>query len=122
MVEVICDTNFLIHLANKRIKNFDKISIDFGDLTFLVPNVVHYELIQLKNNPRKTIEIEKTLEYIKKFKSIPINGTYADKAILEYVKLKKSFVGTMDKELKKFTKNFGGTIISFQNDSLVLES
>ena len=28
MVEIICDTNFLIHLATKRIKNIDNIDVE----------------------------------------------------------------------------------------------
>ena len=121
MVEVICDTNFLIHLANRRIQNLDSIETEIGFLTFLVPDVVISELLQLKNNPSKKMEVEQTLKYIKKFKIINIAGTFADKQIIEYVKLKKSFVATMDKELKKNIKKSGSSIISFWNDKLILE-
>ncbi|MEK6817844.1 MAG: twitching motility protein PilT, partial [Thermoproteota archaeon] len=30
MVEVICDTSFLIHLATRRIKNIDNIDVEIG--------------------------------------------------------------------------------------------
>ncbi|MGB1428855.1 MAG: twitching motility protein PilT, partial [Nitrosopumilus sp.] len=30
MVEVICDTNFLIHLATRRIKNIDNLDTEIG--------------------------------------------------------------------------------------------
>jgi rRNA-processing protein FCF1 len=122
LVEVICDTNFLIHLATKRIKNLDSIELDMGSLTFVVPNVVYSELEKLQNSMTKKEDIRKTLDFIKKFKRIPINGTYADKEILDFVKSKKSFVGTMDKNLKKKIKAFGSNIISLHNDNLILES
>ena len=122
MVEIICDTNFLIHLATKRIKNLDSVELDMGSLTFLVPNVVYSELEKLQNSMNKKEDIRKTLDFIKKFKRIPINGAYADKEILDFVKSKKSFVGTMDKNLKKKIKASGSNIISLHNDNLILES
>ena len=122
MVDVICDTNFLIHLATKRIKNLDSFTLDLGSLTFLVPIVVYSELEKLQKVSDKKENIIKTLEYVKKFKKISISGSYADREILDYVKIKKSFVGTMDKELKKKIKIFGSNIISFHNDNLILEN
>ena len=122
MVDVICDTNFLIHLATKRIKNFDNIITEIGSLSFLVPNVVYSELITLKNNPKKQFEIDITLEYIKKFQFVSIDGKYADKEILNFIKLKKSIIGTMDKELKRKIKLLGSSVVSFKNDNLVLEN
>ena len=122
MVEVICDTNFLIHLATKQIKNLDLIELDIGSLTFLVPNVVYTELEKLENSITKKEDIKKTLDFIKKFKRISINGMYADKEILDFVKSKKSFVGTLDKDLKKKIKASGSNIISLHNDNLILES
>ena len=122
MVEVICDTNFLIHLATKRIKNLDVIELEIGSLTFLVPNVVYTELEKLQNSKTKKEDIKKTLDFIKKFKRISIGGIYADKEILDFVKFKKSFVGTLDKDLKKKIKACGSNIISLHNDNLILES
>ena len=122
MVEVICDTNFLIHLATRRILNLDRIELEIGQLKFLVPIVVEFELNKLKNDPSKELDIKKTLEFIKKFKKIEIFGTFADDEIVKYIKLKKSFIGTMDKKLKKLIKNHGGLVISFNNDKLVLET
>ena len=122
MVEVICDTNFLIHLATKRIKNLDVIELEIGSLTFLVPNVVYTELEKLQNSKTKKEDIKKTLDFIKKFKRISIGGIYADKEILDFIKSKKSFVGTLDKDLKKKIKACGSNIISLHNDNLILES
>jgi rRNA-processing protein FCF1 len=113
LVEVICDTNFLIHLATKRIKNI---------LTFVVPKVVEGELFNLKSDVKKKQNILDTLDFIKNFKIIPIQGKFADKELIDYVKNNGGIIGTMDKELKKEIKKNGGSIISFSSDKMVLES
>jgi len=122
LVEVICDTNFLIHLATKRIKNIDNLDVEIGQITFVVPQVVKNELSELAKNPEKNQDIQSTLNYIKNFKTIPILGTFADKELLDYVSMNKVIVATMDKELKKQIKNSGSSIMSFSNDKIVLES
>ncbi len=122
MVEVICDTNFLIHLATRRIKNIDNLDVEIGQITFVVPQVVKNELSELAKNPEKNQDIQSTLNYIKNFKTIPILGTFADKELLDYVSNNKVIVATMDKELKKQIKNLGSSIMSFSNDKIVLES
>ncbi len=122
MVEVICDTNFLIHLATRRIRNIDNLDVEIGQITFVVPQVVKNELSELAKNPKKTQDIQSTLNYIKNFKIIPILGTFADRELLDYVSNNKVIVATMDKELKKQIKNLGSSIMSFSNDKIVLES
>lgn len=122
MVEVICDTNFLIHLATRRIKNIDNLDVEIGQITFVVPQVVKNELTELEKNQKKTQDIQSTLNYIKNLKTIPILGTFADKELLDYVSNNKVIVATMDKELKKQIKNRGSSIMSFSNDKIVLES
>jgi len=122
LVEVICDTNFLIHLATRRIKNIDNLDVEIGQITFVVPQVVKNELSELAKNPEKNQDIQSTLNYIKNFKTIPILGTFADKELLDYVSNNKVIVATMDKELKKQIKNRGSTIMSFSNNKIVLES
>ena len=122
MVEVICDTSFLIHLSTKRITNIDSLEMDIGQISFLIPNVVYNELNNLKNNPSKKSDVLQTLDYIKNFKTISIDGNFADKEILDYVKQNKSIVATMDKELKKQLKSQGCSILSFSKNKIVLES
>ena len=122
MVEVICDTNFLIHLATKRIKNIDNLDIEIGQITFVVPQVVKNELSELAKNPEKNQDIQSTLNYIKNLKTIPIIGTFADKELLDYVSNNRVIVATMDKKLKKQIKYLGSSIMSFSNDKIVLES
>ena len=122
MVEVICDTNFLIHLATRRIKNIDNLDMEIGSISFIVPEVVKNELIKLQEIPEKNQEITMTLNFIKKFKIISINGTYADQELINYVKNNRSIIGTMDKVLKNKIKKLGSSILSIHNDKIVLES
>ena len=122
MVDVICDTNFLIHLATRRIKNIDSLGVEIGQITFVVPQVVQNELSKLIKNPTKSKDIQSTINYIKNFKEIPISGTFADKELLEYVSKNNVIVATMDKELKKQVKRYGSSIMSFSGNRIVLES
>lgn len=122
MVEVICDTNFLIHLSTRRIKNIDNFQTEIGTLLFVVPQVVKNELLNLEKIPEKKQDILDTLKFIKNFKIIPIQGKFADKELIAFVKKNGGIVGTMDKELKREIKKNQGSIISFSNDKIVLES
>jgi rRNA-processing protein FCF1 len=122
LVEVICDTNFLIHLATNRIKNLDNLDVEIGQITFVVPQVVKNELIELEKKPEKKQEIKLTLDYIKNFKIIPILGSFADKELIEYVSKNRAIIATMDRELKKQIKNNGSSIMSFSNNKIILES
>ena len=122
MVEVICDTNFLIHLATRRIKNIDNLDTEIGSISFTVPEVVKNELNKLQQIPEKNKEIIITLNFIKNFKIIPINGIYADQELINYVKNNRSIIGTMDKGLKNKIKKLDSSILSIHNDKIVLES
>jgi len=122
LVEVLCDTNFLIHLATKRIKNIDNLDMEIGSISFIVPQVVKNELIKLQEIPKKNQEVTITLNFIKKFKIISIDGTYADKELINYVKNNRSIIGTMDKVLKNKIKKLGSSILSIHNNKIVLES
>ena len=122
MVEVICDTNFLIHLATKRIKNIDNLDMEIGSISFIVPEVVKNELIKLQEIRENNQEITLTLNFIKYFKIISINGTYADQELINYVKHNRSIIGTMDRQLKNKIKQLGSSILSIHNDKIILES
>ncbi len=122
MVDVISDTSFLIHLATHRIKNIDSIVTDIGNLSFIVPKIVKKELEHLAKDPEKKIISEKTLEFIKNFKTNEINGNTADDGILDYLQNNPTIVATMDKELKIKIKDFGGSVLSIHNDNIVLEN
>ncbi len=119
MVEVICDTNFLIHLATRRIKNIDNLDMEIGSISFIVPEVVKNELIKLQEIPEKNQEITMTLNFIKKFKIISINGTYADQELINYAKNHKCSIfviagSIQDSEafIKKYGVNEAYSIVS----------
>jgi len=121
LVEVICDTSFLIHIANSRIKNISSFETEIGQINFVVPIVVLNELKKLSNDDKKEIRARSTLDYIKNFKKIEIFGHFADEAILEKVKKNGGIIATMDKELKNNVKNLGGSVISIANNRIILE-
>ena len=122
MVEVVCDTSFLIHLATKRIKNISNFEAEIGHIQFVVPQVVETELERLSQDSTKKNEAIATLNYIKNLKKVPISGDFADKAIISFVKKNKGFVATLDKALKIQVKQKGGSIISVASDKIILES
>lgn len=122
MVEVICDTSFLIHLATRRIKNISSLETEIGSLQFVIPDVVSNELLNLSKDEKKKIDILATLDFSQKLKKIEISGKFADRALIDYVKQHGGIIGTMDKDLKDMVKKNGGSIISFSNDRIVLES
>jgi hypothetical protein len=96
--------------------------MEIGSISFIVPEVVKNELTRLKEIPEKNQEVTTTLNFIKNFKVISINGTYADQELIDYVKNNRSIIGTMDKGLKNKIKRLGSSILSIHNDKIVLES
>ena len=122
MVEVICDTSFLIHLANHRIKNLATLDTDIGHIQFLVPDIVVLELDKLAKQKGKEKEAAATIQYIKNFKKINIGGSFADDSILSYVRNNGGVIATIDKDLKYKIKNSGGSVISIANNRIVLEA
>ena len=122
MVEVICDTSFLIHLSTKKIKNLSNIETEIGPINFVVPQIVIKELKHLlKDSDKKNIS-EKTLESIKNFKTNDIDGKTADLGILDFIKKQRGIVATMDQNLKNQIKESGGSVLSMHNDKIVLEN
>ena len=122
MVEILCDTSFLIHIATKRIKNISNLETEIGQVQFLVPDVVIEELEKLSNQDEKKTEIIATVNFSKNLKKISISGKYADQALLNHIKEHGGIIATLDKELKKKIKNFGGSVMSLANDRIVLET
>ena len=122
MIDVICDTSFLIHLATKKIKNLDSINVEIGEFQYVIPLVVLDELERLSKIPDKERDVRKTLEFVRTLKIVPISGKVADYAITEHIKKHGGIVATIDKDLKNKIKRLGGSIMSFSNDKIVLES
>ena len=122
MVEVICDTSFLIHLSTRKIKNLDSVNTEIGQIQFVVPSVVLNELEKLSKTQKKKQDAITTLEFAQNLKTIEMSGKFADQAIIEHVRKHGGITATMDKELKNKIKKLGGSVMSFSNDKIVLES
>ena len=122
LVDVICDTSFLIQLATKKIKNINSFESEIGQIQLVVPQVVKNELEKLSKDEKKKHEVISTLNLINKLKQIPISGNYADESLISYVKEHGGIIATMDKELKTKIKSIGASIITLSNDRIVLDS
>ena len=122
MVEVICDTSFLIHLATHKIKNLDSVNTEIGQIQFVVPSAVLNELEKLSKTQDKKQDAITTLEFAQNLKTIEMSGKFADQAIIDHVRNHGGITATMDKELKNKIKSLNGSVISFSNDKIVLES
>ena len=122
MVEVICDTSFLIHLSTRKIKNLDSVNTEIGQIQFVVPSVVLNELEKLSKTEEKKQDAITTLELAQNLKAIEMPGKFADQAIIDHVRNHGGITATMDKELKNKIKSLGGSVMSFSSDKIVLES
>jgi len=122
LVEVICDTSFLIHLSTHKIKNLDSVNTEIGQIQFVVPSAVLSELEKLSKTEEKKQDAITTLELAQNLKTIKLPGKFADQAIIEHVRKHGGITATMDKELKGKIKSLNGSVISFSNDKIVLES
>ena len=50
MVEVVCDTSFLMIIASKNIKNISNLDTEIGTIEFAVPDMVISELERLSKD------------------------------------------------------------------------
>jgi len=50
LVEVVCDTSFLMILASKNVKNISNLDTDIGAIEFIVPDMVINELERLSKD------------------------------------------------------------------------
>ena len=50
MVEVVCDTSFLMILASKNIKNISNLDTEIGAIEFIIPDIVINELERLSKD------------------------------------------------------------------------
>ena len=122
MVEVICDTSFLIHLSTHKIKNLDSVNTEIGQIEFVVPSAVLNELRKLSKTQKKKQDAITTLEFARSLKTTEMSGKFADQAIIERVTKRGGIIATIDNELKNKIKSLGGSVMSLSNDRIVLES
>jgi uncharacterized protein len=55
VVEIICDSSFLIVLASRRIKNISSIETEIGSLEYVVPDMVVKELERITVDNKKKV-------------------------------------------------------------------
>ena len=55
MVEIICDSSFLMILASRRIKNISNIETEIGAIDYVVPDMVVKELENLAVDNKKKV-------------------------------------------------------------------
>ena len=58
---------------------------------------------------------------VKDFKNIKISGRSVDDALVSHVKKNGGIIATIDIELKKRIREYGGSIMSVANDRIILE-
>jgi len=58
---------------------------------------------------------------VKDFKNIKISGRSVDDALVSHVKKNGGIIATIDIELKKRIREYGGSILSVANDRIILE-
>jgi len=50
LVEVVCDTSFLMILASKNVKNISNLDTEIGAIEFIIPDMVINELERLSKD------------------------------------------------------------------------
>lgn len=124
LIDVVCDTSFLIQIATKRITNIHNLDLEIGPIQFIVPNVVIAELNKLRNNVKKHKMAISTLHFAKTLKLVYMAGKendLVDDIIFTNIKCNGGITATLDTELKKRIKKIGGTIMSLSNNKIILE-
>ena len=58
MVEIICDSSFLMLLASRRIKNISNIETEIGTIEYIVPDMVIKELERISMDDKKKVPLK----------------------------------------------------------------
>ena len=122
MVEVICDTSFLIVLASKPIKKLDVLENNIGKIDFIVPSTVIDELKNLVStaSAKRANAAKLALELAKRFKTIALQGKSADEVIIDYASKHRCYVATIDNVLKNKLKRNGIDVIILVQDRIIV--
>jgi rRNA-processing protein FCF1 len=55
VVEIICDSSFLMILASRKIKNINNVETEIGTIEYVVPDVVIRELKKITMDNKKKV-------------------------------------------------------------------
>jgi rRNA-processing protein FCF1 len=58
VVEIICDSSFLMILASRRIKNISNIETEIGTIEYVVPDMVVRELERITMDNKKKVSLK----------------------------------------------------------------
>ena len=58
VVEIICDSSFLMILASRRIKNISSIETEIGIIEYVVPDMVVRELERITMDDKKKVSLK----------------------------------------------------------------
>jgi uncharacterized protein len=123
-MNVLCDTSFLMVLVSRPISQFEKVEMQLGKLTFLIPDVVIEELkkLEMRTGPKRSLIAKTAIEISNsKFRIIELPiYRQVDDAIIEYAKSTKCAVATLDKNLKNKLQTFNTLVITLSNNRLVI--
>ena len=123
-MDVLCDTSFLMALVSAPVKRLEKVEAELGGVIFLVPSIVVAELEKLeKRTGPKRSHIAKMAREIStsNFGLIELSKAgHADEAILEYAKVSKCVVATLDRSLRDKLLNANTPVISLSNNRLII--
>jgi rRNA-processing protein FCF1 len=121
---VLCDTSFLMALVSAPVKLLDKVEAEVGVLVFLVPSIVVAELERLeKRTGPKRSHIARMARKIStsKFRLIELSKAgHVDEAILEYAKVSKCVVATLDRSLRDKLLDANTPVISLSSNRLII--
>ena len=123
-MDVLCDTSFLMALVSTPVKRLEKVEAEFGGFVFLVPSLVVDELERLeKRTGPKRSHIARLAREISTSKFRPIDlsrAGHVDEAILEYAKVAKCVVATLDRNLRNKLLDTNIPVISLSNNRLII--
>ena len=58
VVEIICDSSFLMILASRRIKNISNVETEIGTIEYIVPDMVVQELERITMDDKKKVSLK----------------------------------------------------------------
>ena len=117
------DTSFLIVLVTKPIKLLNDITINYGKINFLIPDIVIEELNKLTN--RKSYKISQMartgLEIAKQFEIVNTKKLrYPDDSLLDYAISYNCAIATVDKNLIKRSLSEKIMVFSLKNNKVMI--
>jgi len=122
LVDIICDTSFLIVLASKPIQKLEVLENNIGKIDFVIPSIVIDELNNLVStaSAKRANAAKLALELAKRFKTIVLEGKGADEVIIDYASKHRCYVATIDNVLKNKLKNNGIDVITLVKDRIIV--